>query len=50
MQIHENLVVELAVALRLDHTRCYYQCQNIIPSDVGAIRNTSNDASVRLMK
>ena len=37
MQIQANLVAELKVKLRLDRTRCYYQCQNIITLDVDTI-------------
>lgn len=39
-------VRELTVTLHLHHTRCFSQCQNTKPSDVGKNWNARNDASV----
>ena len=49
-QIHASSIGELMVMWRLDMTRCCYQCQNIVPWDVVAIRSAPNDAGVKKMK
>ena len=46
-QIHASSIGELMVMWRWDKTRCCYQCQNIIPWDVVAIRSALNDAGVK---
>ena len=38
------------MTLRLDHRRCCCECQNIIPSGLGANQNVPNDARVKIMK